>query len=174
MREVIGSIESEFRRYRGLIEGTLAQLDEDRICRKLSPESNSIATLVWHLSGNLRSRFTDFLTTDGEKPWREREDEFAERRVDEAAVGAKLREGWDVLTAALADLSDDDLGRTVTIRGVEHTVSEALHRSLAHTALHVGQITFLGKLLAGDGWKYLSIPPGGTAAYNADPTREKA
>ena len=174
MREVIGSIEGEFRRYRGLVEGTLAQLDAERICRKVSPESNSIATLVWHLSGNLRSRFTDFLTTDGEKPWREREEEFAERRVDEAAVESKLREGWDVLSDTLAGLTDEDLARTITIRGVEHSVSEALHRSLAHTAAHVGQITFLGKLLAGEGWSYLSIPPGGTAAYNADPTKEKA
>jgi len=174
MRDVISSIEGEYRRYRGLGEGAIEQLDAERLCRRVSPQSNSIATLVWHISGNLQSRFTDFLTADGEKPWREREEEFAERTVDKAELEAKWKRGWDVLYATLATLSDDDLGRTVTIRGVEHTVSEALHRSLAHTASHVGQITFLGKLLAGERWRYLTIPPGGTAAYNADPTKEKA
>lgn len=174
MRELIASIEGEFRRYRGLGERTIEQLDSDQLCRRVSPQSNSIATLVWHISGNLHSRFTDFLTEDGEKPWREREEEFSARGVTKEEIEAKWARGWDVLTGAVAGLHDEDLGRVVTIRGVEHTVSEALHRSLAHTASHVGQITFLGKLLAGEEWHYLSIPPGGTAAYNADPTREKA
>lgn len=174
MRDVIGSIEGEYRRYHGLVQGTLDQLTDAEIAQKPSVESNSIATIVWHVSGNLESRFTDFLTEDGEKPWRAREEEFEERRVTVAAIRAKWASGWEVLVSALAELTDEDLGRTVTIRQLELTVSEALHRSLAHTASHVGQIMYVGKMLKGRAWTYLSIPPGETAAYNRNPTREKA
>lgn len=173
MRAVVSSIEQEYRRYRKLGSGTLDQLDEDGLRTRVSEESSSVATLVWHVSGNLESRFTDFLTSDGEKPWRDREDEFAARDVSAQEVAEKWARGWDVLESTLAELTDDDLARTITIRGVEHTVTEALHRSLAHTAYHVGQMTFLGKMLRGADWTYLSIAPGGTAAYNRNPTREK-
>jgi hypothetical protein len=174
MRDVIGAIEGEYRRYRGLGERTMEQLNGGELCTRVSAESLSIATIAWHISGNLESRFTDFLTSDGEKEWRQREDEFAVRTVAKDEILAKWARGWDVLEATLADLDDSALSRSITIRGVEHTVAEALERSLAHTAYHVGQITFLGKMIAGEGWTYLSIPPGGTAAYNAAPTREKA
>lgn len=174
MRTILSGIEGEFRRYRGLAERTFDQLSDEQIGHKPTPESNSIATVAWHVSGNLESRFTDFLTSDGEKPWRAREDEFADRPVAVAEVRARWAVGWDLLMEALADLEDDDLGRTVTIRNVSFTVSEALHRSLAHTASHVGQITYVGKMLSGRRWTYLSIAPGGTAAYNENPTREKA
>jgi hypothetical protein len=138
-----------------------------------SDESNSIATLVWHVSGNLESRFTDFLTTDGEKEWREREDEFAVRDATPGEVREKWARGWRVLMDTLSGLTDEDLARTVTIRGVEHTVAEALHRSLAHTAYHVGQMTYQAKVLLGGDWDWLSIAPGKTSEYNRDPTREK-
>ena len=158
MRDVIAAIEGEYRRYRALGEGTMNQLTGGELCTRVSEESLSIATIVWHVSGNLESRFTDFLTTDGEKEWRQREDEFAVRTVTKEE---------------LAELDDADLAHRVTIRGVDFSVAEALARSLGHTAYHVGQITFLGKMLAGEGWDYLSIPPGGTAAYNANPTHER-
>jgi Protein of unknown function (DUF1572) len=174
MREMISAIEGEYRRYRALGAGTIEQLNGGQLCTRVSAESLSVAMIVWHISGNLQSRFTDFLTADGEKEWRERDDEFAVRTVMHDEVVEKWDRGWVVLTATLAALDDTQLSRTIQIRGVDHTVAEALQRSLAHTAYHVGQITFLGKMLAGEGWTYLSIAPGGTASYNADPTREKA
>jgi uncharacterized damage-inducible protein DinB len=173
MRDIVGSIEGEYRRYRKLGLETIRQCTDAELTRQLSPESNSLAALVWHLGGNLESRFTDFLTTDGEKAWRHREDEFAARTATRAEVEAKWEQGWEVVLGSLAALSDQDLQRTVTIRGVEHSVAEALHRSVAHTAYHVGQMTFIGKALRGASWTYLSIAPGGTAAYNANPDREK-
>ena len=174
MRDVIAAIEAEYRRYRALGEGTMEQLNGGQLCTRVSAESLSIATIAWHISGNLESRFTDFLTTDGEKEWREREDEFAVRTVTKPELLEKWARGWSVLEGTLAGLTDEHLADAVTIRGLELTVVAALERSLSHTAYHVGQITFLGKMLAGDGWTYLSIAPGGTDAYNAEPTKEKA
>jgi hypothetical protein len=172
-RHVVAAIEAEYRRYKTLAEGTFAQLPDAQLLVRASPESLSIAMIVWHVSGNLESRFTDFLTTDGEKPWRNRESEFEERRVGRADMLVKWERGWGVLFGALAPLADADLVRTVTIRGAAATVGQALERSLAHTSYHVGQVTFLGKMLRGDQWKYLSIPPGASAAYNANPELEK-
>ena len=173
MRDIVASIEQEFRRYESLALRTLDQVEAGQLGARPGESSNSIATLVWHISGNLESRFTDFLTTDGEKPWRKREDELAEREATPEEVREKWGRGWKVLLDALAELDDGDLSRTVTIRGVEHTVAEALHRSLAHTAYHVGQIAYQAKVLRGGDWTYLSIPPGKTAEYNRNPTREK-
>jgi uncharacterized damage-inducible protein DinB len=173
MRDLIGAIEAEYRRYRSLGEATMDQLNGGQMCTRVSEESLSIATIAWHVSGNLESRFTDFLTTDGEKPWRQRDDEFTVRTVTKDELRAKWDRGWNVLMDTLASLDDEQLSARISIRGVDFTVAEALQRSLAHTAYHVGQITFLGKMLAGDGWTYLSIAPGGTASYNANPTREK-
>lgn len=174
MRDVLSAIEGEYRRYRKIGLGAIEQLNGGQLCTRVSEESLSIATLVWHVSGNLASRFTDFLTTDGEKEWRERDDEFAVRTVPVSEVVERWDAGWAVLEAALAELNDEDLARTITIRGVELSVLQALQRSLAHASYHVGQITFIGKMLAGDGWTYLSIPPGGTSKYNSAPTMEKA
>ena len=129
--------------------------------------------LIDYVSGNLRSRFTDFLTDDGEKPWREREEEFAARSVSRDVLLAKWNEGWDVLLATLGALTDEDLSRTVTIRRQPLLVHEALHRSLAHVSYHVGQIVYVSHAYCGVSWRYLSIAPGGTAAYNAAPTKEK-
>jgi hypothetical protein len=170
---MVAAIEAEYRRYKSLGEGTMSQLADDGLLARPTPESLSIAMIVWHVSGNLESRFTDFLTTDGEKPWRNRESEFEERRVGRAELLAKWERGWKVLFGALAPLTDADLTKTVTIRGQSATVGEALERSLSHTSYHVGQMTFMGKMLQRDQWKYLSIPPGGTTAYNANPTHEK-
>jgi hypothetical protein len=173
-RHMIAAIEAEYRRYKTLGEGTFSQLEPRELVEKMAPESLSIAQIVWHVSGNLESRFTDFLTTDGEKPWRDRESEFAERSPSRKEMLSKWERGWKILFAALAPLSDGHLTGSVAIRGIVMTVGEALERSLAHTSYHVGQITFAGKLLRRGEWKYLSIPPGQTAAYNANPTLEKA
>jgi len=172
-RRIVSWIESEFRRYKQLGDGTISQLGADQLVVRASPESLSIATVVWHVAGNLTSRFTDFLTTDGEKPWRNRESEFEERNVGRTELLEKWEGGWGTLFAAIGPLSDADLERTVSVRGVTLTVGEALLRALAHVSYHVGQITFVGKMLRGPQWDYLTIPPGGTDAYNKNPTREK-
>src|SRR5437762_671037 len=160
MRAVVSSIEAEYRRYKGLGERAIAQLDRAALTARPPGEGNSVAAIVWHLSGNLKSRFTDLLTTDGEKPWRDRESEFAVREVGPEEVTAKWEQGWAVLFGATAALSDEDLSRAVRIRGQELSVAEALHRSLAHASYHVGQIVFLARSLRGGAWEFLTIPPG--------------
>ena len=172
-RDVVGSIESEYRRYKSMGEKTIDQLSHEELVVRGSPESLSIATIVWHVAGNLLSRFTDFLTSDGEKPWRERESEFEPREVSREELVDKWEEGWSALFGALEPLTDEDLTRSITIRGVPLTVCESLHRSLAHASYHVGQMTYIGKMLRGEEWTYLTIPPGGSAAYNAKPVLEK-
>ena len=162
MRDLIASIEAEYRRYKTLGEGAINQLADSQLAQ-VAGTGNSIVTIVWHLAGNLKSRFTDFLTADGEKPWRDRDSEFLTREVSRKELQAKWEDGWRVLFAALTDLSDVDLGRTVTIRGEPHTVAQALHRSLAHASYHVGQIVYEAKALRGADWRYLSIPPGQSA-----------
>ena len=172
-RDVIESIEGEYRRYRSLGDKTIDQLSHEELIVHGSPESLSISTLVWHVAGNLQSRFTDFLTSDGEKPWRNRETEFEDRQASREELLEKWEAGWQTLFDALEPLTDQDLGRHITIRGVPLTVGEALHRSLAHASYHVGQITYIGKMLKGEEWTYLSIPPGGSVAYNQNPVMEK-
>jgi hypothetical protein len=125
------------------------------------------------VSGNLKSRFTDFLTSDGEKPWRNRDEEFDARTVNRADLLAKWEDGWNALFTALDGLTDDLLGREVTIRGQSGSVLEALHRSLAHIAYHVGQIVYLAKESAGTQWTSLSIPKGQSAAFNQSPSGQK-
>lgn len=172
MRTVISAIEAEYRRYKSLAEGAFAQLSDDEL-HAAAGEGNSVATLMQHLGSNLRSRFTDFLTTDGEKPWRDREGEFADRKLSRPELLRTWEEGWAVLFRELTGLTDGQLQTNVTIRGVSLTVMDALARSLSHAAYHVGQIVLIGRGLRGAGWQFLSIPPGGTSAYNANPTKEK-
>lgn len=172
MRVIVGSVESEYRRYKLLAEGAFRQLSEAQLAEAAS--GNSVAALAWHLSGNLKSRFTDFLTADGEKSWRNREEEFRPRRPSQAELLAQWEGGWGVLFDSLRGLADADLSRPVTIRGLPLTVHEALHRSLAHASYHVGQIVLLAKAMKGADWQYLSIPPGKSAEYNRNPTLEKA
>jgi hypothetical protein len=162
VRDFLTSIEREFRRYKGVGEGAFDQVTDAELADVPAPDGNSIAILAWHLSGNLKSRFTDFLTTDGEKPWRERESEFVARETTRAGLQAKWEEGWSVLFRALSELGDGDLGRRVTIRGEDHSVLQALHRALAHATYHVGQIVLLAKSHRGEAWRSLSIPRGGS------------
>ena len=169
---VTSSIAAEFRRYKSLGEAAIAQVNEADLA-KVAGEDNSIAVIVWHIGGNLRSRFTDFLTADGEKPWRNRDEEFEARVVTREELLAKWESGWQALFGALASLTDADLDRNVTIRGRPLAVSDALLRSLAHTSYHVGQIVYLAKEGAGGGWTSLSIPKGQSAAFNQNPQGQK-
>jgi hypothetical protein len=158
-----------YRMYKSLGDRALAQLPADAdLNRLIDPESNSIAIIVKHVAGNLRSRFRDFLTTDGEKPDRRRDDEFGiAGPVSRAAVVAWWDEGWSVVTAAIEALTPDDLTRTIRIRDKNLLVVEALNRSITHTAYHVGQIVFLARHMVGAGWKSLSIPKGESEIFNA-------
>jgi len=161
MRKILSSIESEWRRYKILAERALEQTRDDELGKGSPGEENSIAVIVSHIAGNLKSRFTDFLTTDGEKPWRDRDAEFEPRpKVTRREVMETWDEGWKTLFAALDPLMDDDLTRMVTIRGEMMLVHEALHRLLAHTSYHVGQIVYIAKSFRGSEWNSLSIPLG--------------
>ena len=173
MNTLVKSIEAEYRRYKALAEGGIEQAPDDMLSAAGPGNGNSLAIICWHVSGNLKSRFSDFLESDGEKPWREREEEFAARTVSRADLMTKWAEGWDALFVTLGALDDEDLSRTVKIRRQDLAVHEALHRSLAHISYHVGQIVYIAHAFAADKWRYLSIPPGGTAAYNANPSMDK-
>lgn len=163
----------EFLRYAGLLEKALDQVSEDDAFRRPDANENSIAIILKHLTGNLRSRFTDFLTTDGEKKWRNRDSEFVISGETLPTLRDEWNKSWQILKDAVAPLTQDDLGKTITIRGVEFRVDEALARSLAHFSYHVGEIVFLARHWQGEQWRYLSIPPGKSHEYNKNPTREK-
>jgi hypothetical protein len=158
VHEFLTSVEREYRYYKGLGEAAMRQLTEEQFAHVAAADGNSIAVIVWHISGNLKSRFTDFLDSDGEKAWRDRDAEFDGRAVTQVALLEKWEEGWSVLFETLSKLSDRDLDKRVFIRGEEHTVVRALHRSLAHASYHVGQIVFLAKSLRGSTWHNLSMP----------------
>ena len=164
----LSDVSQRFEELRSQCDGALAQVPFERWQERLDPESNSLTTLVLHLSGNMLSRWTDFLTADGEKPDRDRDAEFEDpESPSREALLERWTRGWDCLFAALAGLSAGDLERTVTIRSQPHAVVEAINRQLAHYALHTGQIIFLAKHLRGAGWQTLSIPRRGSAAFNA-------
>ena len=170
---MISSIAAEFRRHKSLGEAAIAQLSEADLTRA-PEENNSIAVIVWHIGGNLTSRFTEFRTTDGEKPWRNRDDEFVARAVTRQELLTTWESGWETLFTALASLTDEDLDQNVTIRGQPQTIADALLRALGHITYHVGQIVYVAKSLRGAEWHTLSIPKGGSAAYNRNPGNESA
>lgn len=157
MRAIIEAIEVEYHRYKDYGEGAFRQVTDAQL-NEGPADGNSIAVIVWHIAGNLRSRFTDFLTADGEKPWRDRESEFDARNVTRSQLLEKWEDGWKVLLDSLRALDDDDLDRRITIRNQELPVIQALQRSVTHTSYHVGQIVFLAKSLSGQQWKSLTIP----------------
>lgn len=163
----------EYRRYRVIGEKALAQVSDAGLNRVLSPDNNSVAVIVRHVSGNLVSRFTDFLTGDGEKPWRNREAEFEEKEYGRQELERTWADGWRVLEDELAKLADADLERRVRIRGRTLTVHEALARSLSHVAYHVGQIVLLARILSEGEWQWISIPKGKSEDYNQNPDMEK-
>jgi uncharacterized damage-inducible protein DinB len=173
MRDVVSAVEGEYRRYKFLAEAAVAQLSDEELHRSAAGSGNSAATLMQHLGGNLASRFKDFLTSDGEKASRDREAEFTDQKMNREALFRMWEEGWGELFGTLASLSDEQLTASVTIRGTSLTIIEALARSLSHTSYHVGQIVLLARTIRSSEWKYLSIPPGGSSAYNQDPKLEK-
>ena len=170
---ILESIASEYKRYKFMAETAIRQTEQRCLNLPIGEEHNSIVTLVWHISGNLKSRFTDFLQADGEKPWRQRDTEFADRTVDRDELMRKWDEGWAILLDTLSTLVDEDLTKEIHIRNQPLSVMEALHRSLAHTAFHIGEIVYIAKVHAGNRWQTLSIPLGQSETYNLQPTREK-
>ena len=155
-----------FRQYKKMGERAMEQVTDDQLFTALDEEMNSIAIVVKHMAGNMRSRWTDFLTTDGEKPDRNRDSEFEAPPASRADLMQVWENGWSLVFRALEPLSDDDLGRAVTIRGEPHSVMQAINRQVAHYACHCGQIVLLAKHFAHDHWTSLSIPRGKSALLN--------
>ena len=162
----IHSITERFRFYKNLGEAALQQIPDNQLHWKFNDSSNSAGVIVKHISGNMISRFTDFLTTDGEKPWRNREHEFEGEGSLRSDLMRRWEEGWQCLFDHIQPLSETDLERIVYIRDEPHTIIEALNRQLGHYAYHIGQLVYLGKMICGDEWRSLSIPKGQSEAYN--------
>lgn len=163
----LNSAKRQFLMYKGLGEKAMAQLDDNRIFWQPNEESNSIATIVKHMWGNMLSRWTDFLTTDGEKPTRQRDAEFERDDADRKTVMLRWEEGWQCLFNALDSITDDDLERIIYIRNEGHTILEAINRQIAHYSYHVGQIVFIAKSLKDNEWSTLSIARNKSNDYNA-------
>jgi hypothetical protein len=162
-------LEEAFRSLRGhkrLADAAIAQLSEEQFFAAPDPESNSVAIIVKHLAGSMRSRFTDFLTSDGEKPDRNRDQEFISSDSAREELLRSWEQNWQLVFETLNSLQPDDLERTVTIRGEPHSVLRAIHRQVAHYAYHVGQIVFLAKHWKGAEWKTLSVPKGQSEQVN--------
>jgi hypothetical protein len=157
----------QLKKLKGQAEKALAQIDDEHLFATLDPEANSIAVIMKHIAGNMRSRWTDFLTTDGEKPDRDRDSEFEMNGADSrAAILSAWEDGWSRLFGAVSSLSPNDLEKTVRVRGEAHSVLEAINRQTSHYAAHVGQIVLLAKHYAGANWKTLSIPRGKSKEFD--------
>jgi Protein of unknown function (DUF1572) len=154
------------RYYKKMAERAMDQVNDEQLYETLDGESNSIAVIVKHMVGNMRSRWTDFLTSDGEKPDRNRDSEFVEPPATREALLQIWDDGWALVFGALEPLSDADLGRTITIRGEAHSVMQAINRQLGHYANHIGQVVLLAKHFARDRWQSLSIPKNKSADFN--------
>jgi Protein of unknown function (DUF1572) len=165
MLDWIEATQREFERYRALAERSFSQVDDAEFFAASDSESNSIAVIAKHVGGNLRSRWTDFLTTDGEKPDRDRESEFI-AQPDRPALMEIWTSGWTAVLGTLHSLRAEDLEKTITIRGEPHSVPQAMQRSLSHAAYHVGQIVVLARQFRAADWQSLSVPRGESAAFN--------
>lgn len=168
MNSYLDSIHKQFRYYKSLGDKTFEQLSFEELQKPIAPETNSIAILVKHIVGNMLSRWTNFLTEDGEKTWRQRDDEFIDTYSSKQEIIVSWEKGWDCLFNAIEPLSDVHLDSIIYIRNQGHTVSEAINRQLAHYAYHVGQIVLLGTQLKGKEWQSLSIPKGKSKSYNKE------
>ncbi|WP_018616377.1 DUF1572 domain-containing protein [Segetibacter koreensis] len=164
----LDSVKKQFSYYKMLGEKAIDQLPDDKLFWQCNEESNSVASIVKHLSGNMLSRWTDFLTTDGEKDWRNRDEEFENDMQTRDAVLDKWNSGWNCLFNALNSLTQDDLKKEIFIRNEPHTVIEAINRQLSHYPYHVGQIVFIGKMICGSNWKSLSVPKRKSQEFNAE------
>jgi hypothetical protein len=158
----------QFEYYKMLGDKAMLQTEDEKLFWQYNEDSNSVATIVKHLWGNMLSRWTDFMTTDGEKEWRNREAEFENDITTREELLGLWEAGWQCLFSALNSLKEADLNKIIYIRNEGHSVAEAINRQLAHYPYHVGQIVFIGKMVSGNSWKSLSIPKGGSALFNAD------
>jgi hypothetical protein len=164
----------EFRGMKALADKAVVQVSDEEFFRAIDPESNSIAVIMKHMAGNMRSRWTDFLNSDGEKPDRHRDTEFELDKEDRRAIEERWEEGWRLVFGAIEPLKGEDLMREVTIRREPHTIVEAVNRQLTHYGEHVGQIIFLAKHLKSSAWKTLSVPRGQSAVFNKRMEEEHA
>ncbi len=160
------SAQQAFQFNKSLADRAMQQLGDGQLHQALDPNTNSIAVIAKHVAGNLLSRFTEFLTSDGEKPWRNRDQEFVDTFKSRAEMLEYWESGWNCLHDALAGLSENDLSKSITIRGEAHSVALAVHRALGHTGYHVGQIVLIARVLAKDQWQTLTIPGGQSATFN--------
>lgn len=163
---VLDSAITSFRANKGWADKAISQLSDDQLRVSLDGNTNSIAVIMKHVAGNLLSRWADFLTTDGEKPWRNRDDEFVDSFNSRGEMLAHWEQGWGCLFTTLGNLAPADLAKTVTIRGESHSVPLAIHRSLAHCGYHVGQIVMIARIVAGEQWETITIPRGESHSYN--------
>ncbi len=165
-RDLLQGARTTFQANKGWADKAIAQLTDAQLHVALDPKTNSVAVIMKHVAGNLLSRWTDFLTTDGEKPWRNRDDEFVDTFQDRHELLDYWEQGWGRLLETLDRLDPSDLTTTVTIRGEPHSVPLAVHRSLAHCGYHVGQIVLTARIIAGDTWETITIARGESSKYN--------
>ncbi len=166
MSSYLNSIKKQFGYYKLLGDKTFEQLNDQDIHWQLNEDSNSISIIVKHIVGNMLSRWTNFLTEDGEKKWRERDQEFEDTYQNKEALITAWEKGWQCLFNALQPLIKNDLEHIIYIRNQGHTVTEAINRQLSHYAYHIGQIVFVGKMIKNENWKSLSVPKGQSSNYN--------
>lgn len=166
--DYLESVKKQFAYYKMLGDKTFAQVEDDKLFWQYNADSNSMATIVKHLWGNMLSRWTDFLNSDGEKEFRDRESEFENDITSREELLDKWGEGWACLFSAINSLTVEDLDKIIYIRNQGHTITEAINRQLAHYPYHIGQLVFLGKMLAENGWTSLSIPRGSSPTFNKD------
>lgn len=164
----ISSAQKQFQYYKSLGDKTFAQLSEEDLFYQYNPESNSISIIVNHLNGNMLSRWTNFLNSDGEKEWRQREQEFEDLIKTRSQLIEKWEAGWKCLFDALESVNEGNFQDPIYIRNQAHTIAEAINRQMMHYAYHIGQIVYLGRMIKGSEWTSLSIPKGGTAAFNQE------
>ena len=167
-KDYLYSVKKQLEYYKSVGEKTFNQLDEEDLFWHYNEDSNSIAIIVNHLWGNMKSRWTEFLTTDGEKQWRKRDLEFEPLVKTKTELLEKWNDGWSCLFHALDSVNEANLDTKVYIRNQEHSVLEAINRQLAHYAYHIGQIVYIGKLIKASDWKSLTIPKGKSAEYNLE------
>jgi hypothetical protein len=166
MSDFLDAAMNTFRKQKQTAEKALVQVGDDELHVALHPETNSIAVIAKHMAGNMRSRWTDFLTTDGEKPWRDRDGEFIDTHKTRAEIVNDWESGWSCLLQGVGSLSETDLARQVTIRGEPHTVPLAILRQIDHHAYHVGQIVMIARIVAKGDWHVLTIPRGQSREFN--------
>lgn len=166
--QYLTSVKKEFEYYKLLGEKTFSQLNDENLFNKVNNESNSISSIVKHLSGNMVSRWTDFLTTDGEKEWRKREEEFDNDIKTREELLKIWEKGWSCLFNSLNSITDDELSKVIYIRNQGHTILEGINRQLSHYPYHIGQIVYIGKMLCDNSWVSLSIPKGSSNEYNQE------